>query len=333
MAKEVSDVAVVGHFSIDSIILPGKQPCTILGGAVAYVSLVARVLGASASVISKVGGDFPEVYMLQLKEAGVDTSHIVKVPSERTTSFELTYNQDLSSRELRLRRQGSPITLEELPSSFQSKAVHIAPIASEISYEVVERLRDYCQCLSIDPQGLTRRFDKNGYVTSSARMDKRILSFVDIYKSSLDEIQVLTGKSELEEAVKTVHDLGPKTVIVTMGAKGSVLSIQDKFFEVPACKSKTGRGPDWRGRRFHRRLPDRVHPRKRAFLVRMRRRGSCLFGCGRCWHIIFREEGGDLSPRKHHLQERKVGGSFFTKFNRYFGCMISKNLLGLRLYW
>jgi sugar/nucleoside kinase (ribokinase family) len=237
MAKDVSDLAVVGHFSIDSIILPGKQPCTILGGAVAYVSLVARVLEASASVISKVGGDFPEEYMLQLKEAGVDTSHIIKVCSERTTSFELTYNQDLSSRELRLRSQGSPIMAEELPRSFYSKVVHVAPIASEINYEVVERLRDHCQCLSIDPQGMTRRFDKNGCVTSSVRMDKRILSFVDIYKSSLDEIQVLTRKSELEEAVKAVHALGPKTVIVTMGAKGSVLSSQDNFFEVPACKS------------------------------------------------------------------------------------------------
>jgi sugar/nucleoside kinase (ribokinase family) len=237
MAKETSDVAVVGHFSIDSIILPGKQPCTILGGAVAYVSLVARVLGASASVISKVGGDFPEAYMLHLKEAGVDTSHIAKVPSDRTTSFELTYNKDLSSRELRLRSQGSPITPEEVPRSFRSKVVHVAPIASEISYEVVERLRDRCKCLSIDPQGMTRRFDKNGYVKSSARLDKRILSLVDIYKSSLDEIQILTGKSEPEEALKTVHDLGPETVIVTMGSKGSVLSTRGNFFEVPAYKS------------------------------------------------------------------------------------------------
>jgi len=238
MAKDASDIAVVGHFSMDSIILPGKQPCTILGGAVAYVSLVARVLGASASVISKVGGDFPEAYMSQLKEAGVDTSNIVKVSSERTTSFELTYNQGLSSRELRLRSQGSPIMAEELPSSFRSKVAHVAPIASEISYEVVERLRDQCEYLSIDPQGMTRRFNKKkGNVTNSARMDKRILSLVDIYKSSLDEIQVLTGKPELEEAVKAVHGLGPETVIVTMGAKGSVLSSQDDFFEVPACKS------------------------------------------------------------------------------------------------
>jgi sugar/nucleoside kinase (ribokinase family) len=237
IAKDAFDLAVVGHFSIDSIILSGKSPCTILGGAVAYVSLVARVLGASASVISKVGCDFPEAYVSQLKEAGVNTSHIVKELSERTTSFELTYNQDLSSRKLRMRSQGSPITLENLPLSLSSKAIHIAPIASEISYDVVEHLRDCCDCLSIDPQGMTRRFDKNGNVTNSTQMDKRILSLVDIYKSSLDEIQILTEKTELEEAAKTVHSLGPKTVIVTMGAKGSVLSTQGKFFDVPACKS------------------------------------------------------------------------------------------------
>ena len=239
MAKDASDVTVIGHFSKDCIILPGKQPCAILGGAVAYVSLVARVLDVSASVISKVGSDFPKAYMSQLKEAGVDTSLTVKVPSERTTSFELTYSEDLTSRDLTLRSQGSPITLKELPSSFRSKVTHIAPIAAEINYEVVDHLRSCCECLSIDPQGMTRQFDKNGHVSSSTEMDKRVLGLVDIYKSSLDEIKVLTGQSNLEKAIAAIHKIGPSTVIVTLGEKGSVLSTGHKIRQVPACRSKT----------------------------------------------------------------------------------------------
>ena len=35
-----------------------------------------------------------------------------------------------------------------------------------------------------------------------------------------------------------MHDLGPEIVIVTMGAKGSVLSVQGATYDVPACKSK-----------------------------------------------------------------------------------------------
>ena len=50
---------------------------------------------------------------------------------------------------------------------------------------------------------MTRRFDENGNVTCCAQMDKRILPLVNIYKSSLDEIEVLTGQSDLEKAIES----------------------------------------------------------------------------------------------------------------------------------
>jgi sugar/nucleoside kinase (ribokinase family) len=208
-----------------------------LGGAVAYVSLVVRRLGCSASLISKVGADFPKTYLHRLRKEGVDVSGVVQVDSERTTSFELSYSEDLSSRLLRLRTQGSPIVPGDLPTSLHAKAIHIAPIDAEIPFEVVEHLKSCCECLSIDPQGMTRRFDQNGNVACCARMDLRVLPLVNIYKSSLDEIEVLTGQSDVNKAAKAIHDLGPEIVIATMGAEGSVLSAQGELLRVPACKS------------------------------------------------------------------------------------------------
>jgi sugar/nucleoside kinase (ribokinase family) len=238
MGTETPDLTVIGHFSIDHITLPTQpKPCTIMGGAVAYTSLVAQVLEAKAAIISKIGNDFPQTYLTQLQKAGVDTTNIIKAPNEKTTSFELTYNSDFSTRTLRLRNQGTPIDITDLPQSFSSKAIHIAPIAAEITPEVITYLKGCCECLSIDPQGMTRRFDQNGNVTCSAQMDKHVLSLIDIYKSSLDEIQTLTGETELEKAVEAVHDLGPETVIVTMGAKGSLLSTQDELCQVPIYES------------------------------------------------------------------------------------------------
>jgi sugar/nucleoside kinase (ribokinase family) len=69
-------------------------------------------------------------------------------------------------------------------------------------------------------------------------MDKQFLRGFEIYKSSLDEIALLTGLKELKAAIKAIHDVGPETVIVTMGPKGAVLSSQGAFYEVPACQSK-----------------------------------------------------------------------------------------------
>ena len=78
MSSKSFDVAVVGHFSLDSLKLPSHvKRVRILGGAVAYVSLITQRLGGSSVVISKVGSDFTESYLRRLRDEGVDLSAIV----------------------------------------------------------------------------------------------------------------------------------------------------------------------------------------------------------------------------------------------------------------
>ena len=239
MANSDPDVAVVGHFAIDSIILPSRsKPFVVVGGAVTYVSLETRKLDGSVSVISKVGEDFPEAYMWWLKEEGVDLTGVAKVANEQTTRFELEYNADLSSRNLKLKSKAPAIVLEDLPSCLHAKAIHLGPIAGEIPFEVVEHLKGCSGILSLDPQGLTRCFDENGNVTCNKQVDPRVMGLVNIYKSSFEEIKTVTGQSDLSQAIKAVHDLGPETVIATLGGKGAALSVQGTLYNIPACASE-----------------------------------------------------------------------------------------------
>ncbi len=239
MATSNPDVAVIGHFSIDSIILPSRsKPFVVMGGAVTYFSLATKRLDASVSVVSKVGEDFPEAYLWWLREEGIDLSGVARLAHERTTRFQLEYNADLSARTLRLQSKASSLTVEDVPSSLRVKVIHIAPIAGEVPYELVEHLKGCCDVLSLDPQGMIRCFDADGNVTCSAQMDKRLLRFINVYKSSIEEISVLTGQSDVDSAIKAVHDLGPETVIVTMGAKGAVLSVQGTLYKIPAYVSE-----------------------------------------------------------------------------------------------
>jgi sugar/nucleoside kinase (ribokinase family) len=239
MVTQYSDVTVVGHFSIDTIVLPSRTaPFTILGGAATYTSFAAKSLDAKTSVISKVGGNFPQAYLWWLKQEGINISGVTKQADQPTTSFELVYSKDLSERTLTLKNKGPAITPEDLPRDFHSKAIHIAPIANEISYEVVEQLKPSADVVSLDPQGLLRSFDEAGNVTENAVVDSRILGLVNIYKSSQNEIYALTGKSELKPAIKAIHDFGVETVIVTNGAKGSVLSVEGAQYVIEACQSQ-----------------------------------------------------------------------------------------------
>jgi sugar/nucleoside kinase (ribokinase family) len=238
MATQTPDVCVVGSFALDSITVPGRdKPFHNLGGATTYTSFAVKTLDAKASVVSRVGEDFPEAYIWWLHEEGIDVSAVKRYPNETTTHFELCYNRDFTERTLKLTSKGVPISLEDIPRSLYAKAIHIAPIANEISYETVERLKACCSVLSLDPQGFLRSFDENGNVTQSLQADKRILSMVNICKASQDEIFALTEQSELKHAIKTLHNVGVETVIVTMGAKGSLLSVEGAKYNIPACKS------------------------------------------------------------------------------------------------
>jgi sugar/nucleoside kinase (ribokinase family) len=239
MEPVVSDVAVVGHFSVDSILLPSRPHAfMVLGGPAAYVSLVTKRLGGTVQVVSKVGGDFPEAYLWWLKEEGIDLTGVIKNEAEKSTRFELEYSSDLSDRTLKLKGKASPIGLDDLPVNLRAKAIHVAPIAGEISIEVAERLKRCTDVLSFDPQGLLRKFDAAGNVTCCSSMDKHLLELVNVYKSSQDEISILTGQSNLKSAIKAVHDRGVETVIVTMGTKGAVLSVEQTVYNIPACASK-----------------------------------------------------------------------------------------------
>jgi sugar/nucleoside kinase (ribokinase family) len=242
------DVAVVGHFSIDTILLPSRKiPFVVLGGAVAYTSFAAKRLDATVSVISKVGDNFPQAYLWWLKQEGVDCSGVVKAPNEDTTKFELTYSADLAERTLKLKSKGTPIGLTDLQAGFHAKAVHVAPIVNEVSFEVVEHLKQHADTLSLDPQGLLRSFDEAGNVTKNASVDKRIFSLINIYKSSQNEIYTLTGQTELKAAIRAVHDFGVETVIVTMGAKGSILSFEGAQYDISACPSQVNVDPTGAG--------------------------------------------------------------------------------------
>lgn len=236
-SPQVFDIVPVGHLCIDSIILPQRQtPFVVLGGSAAYASLAARRLEARVAVVSKVGADFPEAYRWWLNQEGINTSGLAKAENAQTTRYELKYNDDLSDRTLLLKGKAPPLAVEDLPNPLKAMAIHLAPIAGEVPYEVAEQLRKSADVLSFDPQGLVRRFDENGNITHGALPDARILDLINIYKSSKVEIEAITGLTELNQAIKAIHDHGVKIVIVTLGSEGAVLSVEGTRYDVPACK-------------------------------------------------------------------------------------------------
>ncbi|HVP17062.1 MAG TPA: PfkB family carbohydrate kinase [candidate division Zixibacteria bacterium] len=239
-----------GHFSIDSIFLPNRQTAfTVLGGSVAYVSFAARRLDARVSVISTVGADFPVAYKWWLQQEGVDLSGVTDVQDALTTRFELRYNGDLSDRTLCSKNRMLPIRVQDLPTHLKARIIHLAPIADEITHEVAEKLRSCTEIVSLDPQGLIRKFDQDGNVTLQQPTDKSILGLIDVFKSTPMEIETLTGLSDLDSAIKAVNNT-VNIVIVTLGAEGALVAVEDTIHRVPAYKPEKFVDPTGAGDAF-----------------------------------------------------------------------------------
>jgi len=243
------DLITVGHFAIDLISSPKiTTPKPTLGGPPTYVSVAARKLNAKVSVISKVGEDFPSRHMAWLKANGVDLSGLKRIKDASTTSFILKYTN--WKRQLQLKSRAPPILPEDVPASLQAKVIHIAPIANEISPNLVDKLRTPTNILSLDPQGFVREFDAEGNMRLKRWDNQQVLEQIDLYKSSSNEIKMVTGLADLRLAMEKIHDYGAKVVIVTMGMKGSKILFEGKLYNIPACKPKTIKDPTGAGDAF-----------------------------------------------------------------------------------
>jgi len=232
-----TELVVVGHFAIDNIYHDGRFLGKFLGGPPAYVSLAASKLGVRVSVLSKVGGDFSEEYLKFLIRNNVDLSFLKQIKKAETTKFMLQYSAGWRRR-LRLEKVAPPIQLKDLPKNLRAKAIHVAPIANEVENETIPALKKNSEILSLDPQGFTREFDKNGNMRLKAWKKPRLMRLFNVYKSSFDEIKMITGASSLEKAMKKISGFGVEIVLVTLGAEGSAILFGSKYYRVPPVTSK-----------------------------------------------------------------------------------------------
>jgi sugar/nucleoside kinase (ribokinase family) len=221
----MADFAVIGHVAIDRIITDQGERIQ-LGGPPTYVSLVARKLGKTVRTVTKVGGDIPDDFISQLEGLGVDIEGMIIEGSE-TTRFILDYRG--AERRLSV---GSvcevfgPEDLVGLP-----EVVLLAPIAGETPPSVLINIKS--DMIALDPQGFVRDIRPNGTILPKRWFDENLMRRLTIYKSSEDELRLVTGNLDTLNGLEKIIGLGAEVAIATKGGEGALLVVREGRYKVP----------------------------------------------------------------------------------------------------
>ena len=89
----------IGTIAFDAIETPFGKTDKILGGAATYIGLSASVLNTDVSLVSVVGGDFPQDYLDLLSKRNINIDGVEIIPEGKTFFWSGKYHNDLNSRD------------------------------------------------------------------------------------------------------------------------------------------------------------------------------------------------------------------------------------------
>ncbi len=231
------DLILIGHLAQDKILhngIPDLNTSGIsLGGGVTFGSLSGYYHNPEnkIGIISKIGKDFDTSLLKIFPAPPIDISNI-KVEGNKTTTYELNYTNH--SRKIRLIKKATEIDpLSHTSIIYNTKSMHITPIAGEISLSSLEKLATDDQlksCLfGLDLQGFIREFDSEGYLSikDGKKVLERLFPIMEkfgsrlFFKASDEEVQILTKNENLEEATRLLGKSGAY-ILTTLGGKGLI---------------------------------------------------------------------------------------------------------------
>ncbi len=237
------DIVVVGSLNVDvslrarHIPRPGETvPAEGLeigpGGKGLNQATGASRLGARVYLVGRVGDDrFAEVPEKALVEAGVDASHVARVPGQPTGTALIVVEpggQNAIAVAGGANHSLKPDDVRDALAAFRASGVLLVQL--ELPLETVEAALDLAKetaCLSVlDP-------------APARELPDRLLRKVDVLTPNEREAELLTGTPvrDIESAAEAGRHLQERTladVLVTLGAQGCVWVWSTGFEHVPA---------------------------------------------------------------------------------------------------
>lgn len=226
----MKDICCIGHITKDKIVTPNRT-VYMAGGTSFYFSYAINQLpkDVTFSLVTAMDPTEKEPVEKMLK-AGIDVSMNA---SRNTVFFENIYGENQNERKQRVLAKADPFTIQQL-EHVDAKVFHLGSLlADDFPTEVVEYLSHKGR-VSIDVQGYLREVRDEKVYPIDWKEKLKVLKHTYYLKVNETEMETITGLKEAHEAVKLIHAWGVTEVIITLGSEGSLVYVDDKFYEIPA---------------------------------------------------------------------------------------------------
>ena len=219
-------VLIVGSTALDSIKTPKAENPRLLGGSASHAAVAASFF-SPVKLVGVVGEDFPKKYLQLYRRHKVDLEGLQILPG-KTFHWSGEYEVNMNNRRTLATELGVFETFNpKLPASYQdSPFVLLANIAPSLQSHVLTQMRR--------PKFVVA--DTMDLWLNIALPDLlKLLKRVDGFVLNDSEARQLTKDDNLLSALKKIHKLGPKYVIIKKGEHGAILSVRDRgLFVSPA---------------------------------------------------------------------------------------------------
>ena len=241
-------VISIGEALIDFI--PNQKGCSlkdvqgferVAGGAPANVSAVVSKLGGKSSFISKLGKDAFGDYLIEVLEgANVDTSYVLRTNKANTGLAFVSLKEDGNRDFSFYRNPSADMLLEEneIDEKWFSDchSLHFCSvdlIESPMKYahkKAIEYSTKNNSIISFDPNVRLPLWESE---TDCKNAILEFLPFAHVLKISDEELEFITGYSDMEKAKEVLFTGNVKLVLFTKGKDGAEAITKNRTVKIP----------------------------------------------------------------------------------------------------
>src|SRR5947207_6407490 len=219
-------VLVVGSTALDSIKTPNAENPRLLGGSASHAAVAASFF-SPVKIVGVVGDDFPKRYIQLYKRHRIDLEGLQILPG-KTFHWSGEYEINMNNRRTLLTELGVFETFTPtLPKAHQSAPfVLLANIAPSLQSHVLDQMQRP-KFVVADTMDLWLNIALPDLLQLIKRLDAFVLNDSEAHQ--------LTKEDNVFAALKKIHKLGPKYVIIKKGEHGALLFGEDgQFFSCGA---------------------------------------------------------------------------------------------------